>query len=165
VHALKIRENPRMLRRVVRESIHSEGWGLFTEELMFELGFLKGDDVRLTQLRNRLWRAARVILDVSLHTGRMSVEEAVDFLAEKVRFERYAAELEVGMYTRNPTYVLGYLIGMQEITAIRAEYIERFGEPSPPSEFYDRLLRVGSIPPALIRMDLFGATPGEARSD
>ena len=106
-----------------------------------------------------------MILDVSLHTGRMSVEEAVDFLAEKVRFERYAAELEVGMYTRNPTYVLGYLIGMQEIAAIRAEYIERFGEPSPPSEFYDRLLRVGSIPPALIRMDLFGATPGETRSD
>ena len=165
VHALKIRENPRMLRRVVRESIHSEGWGLFTEELMFELGFLKGDDVRLTQLRNRLWRAARVILDVSLHNGRMSVEEAVDFLAEKVRFERYAAELEVGMYTRHPTYVLGYLIGMQEIAAIRAEYIERFGEPSPPSEFYDRLLRVGSIPPALIRMELFGATPSETRLD
>jgi uncharacterized protein (DUF885 family) len=164
VHALKTRENPRILRRVVRESIHSEGWGLFTEELMFELGFLQGDDVRLTQLRNRLWRAARVILDVSLHTGRMSVEEAVDFLAEKVRFERYAAELEVGMYTRRPTYVLGYLIGMQEIAAIRADYIERFGEPSPPSEFYDRLLRVGSIPPALIRMDLFGAMPGEAAS-
>lgn len=158
-HALKTRENPRMLRRVVDEPIHSEGWGLFTEELMFELGFLQGDDVRLTQLRNRLWRAARVILDVSLHTGSMSVEEAVDFLVEKVRFERFAAELEVDTYTREPTYVLGYLIGMQEITAIRTEYIERFGEPSPPSEFYDRLLRVGSIPPALIRMDLFGATP------
>jgi len=165
VEALKKRENPRLLRRVVRESIFSEGWGLFAEELMFELGFLQGDDVRLTQLRNRLWRAARVILDVSLHTGRMSVDDAVDFLVEKVRFERYAAELEVDMYTRRPTYVLGYLIGMQEIAAIRAEYIERFGEPSPPSEFYDQLLRVGSIPPALVRTALFGATPGEPRLD
>lgn len=153
--ALKVNENPNLLRRVVHESIFSEGWGLFTEELMFEQGFLQGDDVRLTQLRNRLWRAARVILDVSLHTGRMDFDEAVAFLVEKVRFEPYAAELEVGMYTRSATYVLGYLIGMQEIAAIRADYIERFGAPEPPSEFYDRLLTIGAIPPALLREELF----------
>jgi uncharacterized protein (DUF885 family) len=154
--ALKVNENPNLLRRVISEPIFSEGWGLFTEELMFELGFLTGDDVRLTQLRNRLWRAARVILDVSLHTGDMQFDEAVDFLVEKVRFERYAAELEVGMYVRNPTYVLGYLIGMQEIAAIRAEYIAKYGEPDPPSRFYDRLLYIGSIPPALLREELLG---------
>lgn len=161
VDALKTRENPRILRKVVREPIFSEGWGLFTEELMFEQGFLQGDEVRLTQLRNRLWRAARVILDVSLHTGRMSFEEAVDFLAEKARFERYAAELEVGMYTERATYVLGYLIGMQEIMAIRDEYIRRHGEPVPPSAFYDRLLSVGALPPVLVRESLFGNDPGE----
>ena len=159
VDALKTRENPRVLRKVVREPIFSEGWGLFTEELMFELGFLEGDDVRLTQLRNRLWRAARVIMDVSLHTGRMTFDEAVDFLSGKVRFERYAAELEVGMYTVRPTYVLGYLIGMQEIARIREEYIERYGEPSPPAELYDKLLTVGAIPPVLVREALFGPAP------
>lgn len=153
--ALKVNENPNLLRRVIRESIFSEGWGLFTEELMFEQGFLQGDDVRLTQLRNRLWRAARVILDVSLHTKGMGFEEAVDFLAEKVRFEPYAAELEVGMYLRRPTYVLGYLIGMQEIEAIRADWIDRFGEPHPPSDFYDQLLYIGAIPPQLLREELF----------
>jgi uncharacterized protein (DUF885 family) len=157
VHALKTRENPRLLRKVAREPIFSEGWGLFTEELMFELGFLKGDDVRLTQLRNRLWRAARVILDSSLHTGRMTFEEAVDFLVEKVRFERYAAELEVGMYIRRPTYVLGYLVGMQELMSIRDEYVLRYGPPEPPSRFYDRLLGVGSIPPALARTEILRA--------
>jgi uncharacterized protein (DUF885 family) len=154
--ALKTRENPRQLRKVVGEPIFSEGWGLFTEEMMFEQGFLTGDDVRLTQLRNRLWRAARVILDVSLHTGDMSFDEAVDFLVERVRFERYAAELEVGMYTVHPTYVLGYLIGMQEIMSIRSDWIETFGEPMPPSQFYDQLLRVGPIPPVLVRESLLG---------
>ena len=79
-HGIKMKENPNMLRRVVNEPIFSEGWGLFTEELMYELGFLEGDDVRLTQLRNRLWRAARVILDSGLHTGRMSFDDAVQFL-------------------------------------------------------------------------------------
>ena len=53
------------------------------------------------------------------------------------------------------TYVLGYLIGMQEIEGIRKDYIAKYGEPSPPSEFYDRLLSVGSIPPALVRESLF----------
>jgi uncharacterized protein (DUF885 family) len=165
VDALKTRENPRVLRKVVGEPIFSEGWGLFTEEMMFEQGFLQGDDVRLTQLRNRLWRAARVILDVSLHTGRMTFEEAVDFLAERVRFERYAAELEVGMYIERPTYVLGYLIGMQEIIKIREEWIDINGEPNPPSQFYDALLTVGSLPPVLVRESLIGRDSPEPAGD
>ncbi len=162
--ALIVNENPNLLRRVISESIFSEGWGLFTEELMFELGFLQGDEVRLTQLRNRLWRAARVILDVSLHTGQMNFDEAVSFLVEKVRFEPYAAELEVGMYIRRPTYVLGYLIGMQEIESIRTEYIARFGQPEPPSVFYNQLLQIGSIPPSLLREELF-AGPARQPTD
>ncbi len=135
VQALKVNENPRILRRVIRESIFSEGWGLFTEEMMFEQGFLKGDDVRLTQLRNRLWRAARVIIDVGMHTGTMTFEEGVKFLVDKVRFEPYAAELEVGMYARRPTYVLGYLIGMLEIQEMRAAYEKKFGKPAKPHVF------------------------------
>jgi uncharacterized protein (DUF885 family) len=155
VDGLNRKANTRLLRKVVRESIMSEGWGLYTEEMMFQQGFLQGDDVRLTQLRNRLWRAARVIMDASLHTGKMTYDEAVTFLADKVRFDRYAAGLDVDMYTVRPTYVLGYLIGMQEIEGIRKDYVAKYGEPSPPSEFYDRLLRVGSIPPALVRESLF----------
>ena len=155
VDGLNRKANPRLLRKVVRESVMSEGWGLFTEQMMYEQGFLQGDDVRLTQLRNRLWRAARVILDSSLHTGKMTYDEAVTFLADKVRFDRYAASLDVDMYTERPTYVLGYLIGMQEIDAMRKDYIAKYGEPSPPSELYDRILAPGAIPPALVRESLF----------
>jgi hypothetical protein len=60
--------------------------------------------------------------------------------------------------------VLGYLIGMEEIEAIRQEYIARHGEPSPPSEFYDRLLSVGAIPPVLVRESLFGGETSETGS-
>jgi uncharacterized protein (DUF885 family) len=159
VAGLKANENPRVLRGVVRESIFGEGWGLYTEQLMWDLGFLQGDDVRLTVLRNRLWRAARVIIDSSMHTGQMSFEEGVDLLADKVRFERFAAGLEVGMYVRMPTYVLGYLIGMMEIEKIRDDYYEQFGEPEKPKELYDKLLHSGQIPPALIRLELLGGEP------
>ena len=152
--ALKSYENPRRLRHYVRESIFSEGWGLFTEQMMFEEGFLQGDDVKLTQLRNRLWRAARVILDASLHTERMTFDEAVDFMVEEVRFDRVAAELEVGMYTGRPTYFLGYLIGMVKIDEMRQEWIAINGEPAEPRELYDALLRIGSLPPSLVRAEL-----------
>ncbi len=152
--ALKVYENPRRLRHYVRESIFSEGWGLFTEQLMFELGFLHGDDVKLTQLRNRLWRAARVILEASLHTGRMTFDEAVNFLVEEVRFDRMAAELEVGMYTGRPTYFLGYLIGSMKIEEMRADWIAKYGEPAEPRDFYDKLLIIGSLPPTLVRAEL-----------
>lgn len=166
VAALKANENPRMLRRVVRESIFSEGWGLYCEELMYEQGFLTGDDVRLTQLRNRLWRAARVIIDVGLHTGTMTFDEGVNLLVDKVRFERYAAELEVGMYTRRPTTVLGYLIGMMEIADMRAAFEKKFGTPKTLNVFVDKLLRIGSLPPALVRAELLGepiVMPASAR--
>ena len=159
VQALKANENPRVLRRIVRESIFGEGWGLYCEELMYEQGFLKGDDVRLTQLRNRLWRAARVIIDVGLHTGSMTFEEGVALLVDKVRFERYAAELEVGMYTRRPTMVLGYLIGMMEIADMRAAWERKYGRPTAPKEFFDRLLRIGSLPPSLVRAELLAEQP------
>jgi len=154
--ALKVYENPRRLRHYVRESIFSEGWGLFTEQLMFELGFLQGDDVKLTQLRNRLWRAARVILEASLHTGQMTFDEAVDFLVDEVRFDRMSAELEVGMYTGRPTYFLGYLIGSMKIEEMRADWIAKYGEPAEPRDLYDQLLVIGSLPPALVRAELLG---------
>jgi len=121
---------------------------------MFELGFLHGDDVKLTQLRNRLWRASRVILEASLHTGHMTFDEAVDFLVEEVRFDRMAAELEVGMYTGRPTYFLGYLIGSMKIEEMRAAWIAKYGEPDEPRDFYDKLLIIGSLPPALVRAEL-----------
>jgi uncharacterized protein (DUF885 family) len=152
--ALKVYENPRRLRHYVRESIFSEGWGLFTEQLMFELGFLHGDDVKLTQLRNRLWRAARVILDASLHTGQMEFDDAVQFMVDNVRFDPMAAELEVGMYTGRPTYFLGYLIGSMKIDEMRREWIAKHGEPAEPRELWDRLLVIGSIPPSLVRAEL-----------
>jgi uncharacterized protein (DUF885 family) len=165
VAALKANENPRVLRRLVKESIFGEGWGLYCEELMFEQGFLKGDDVRLTQLRNRLWRAARVIIDVGLHTGTMTFDEGVQLLVDKVRFERYAAELEVGMYARRPTMVLGYLIGMMEIADMRAAYEKKFGKPATPKVFFDKLLRIGSLPPSLVRAELLGETSRVTRLD
>jgi hypothetical protein len=63
------------------------------------------------------------------------------------------------MYARRPTYVLGYLIGMLEIEDMRAAYDKKFGKPAKPYIFYDRLLRIGALPPSLVRSELLGEPP------
>jgi hypothetical protein len=60
------------------------------------------------------------------------------------------------MYTRRPMMVLGYLIGMMEIADMRTAYERKFGKPGTPKEFFDKLLRIGSLPPSLVRAELLG---------
>ncbi|MBI4565535.1 MAG: DUF885 domain-containing protein [Planctomycetes bacterium] len=132
----------------------SEGWGFYCEELAHESGYFRDRRERLMQLNWRLQRAARVILDVSLHTGRMTFEEAVEFLMQNVRMERPQAEASVRAYTRAPTYFMAYMIGMLEIVRIREATRQRLGAAFSLREFHDRVLAYGNVPPALIEQEL-----------
>ncbi|HSR67878.1 MAG TPA: DUF885 domain-containing protein [Acidobacteriota bacterium] len=156
VQALKAQQNPRLLRKIYSSPVFSEGWGLYCEELAYETGFFRDPlPTRLTQLRLRLWRAARVILDVKLHTGQISYEDARRFLVEQVLFEEEASAGEVNIYVQRPTYVISYLVGFQELMKMRREYRQRKGERFSLREFHDRLLSQGSLPIPLARQLLF----------
>jgi uncharacterized protein (DUF885 family) len=132
----------------------SEGWGFYCEELAHESGFFKDRRERLMQLNWRLQRAARVILDASLHSGRMTFGEAVDFLMKEVRLERPHAEGSVKAYTRRPAYFMAYMVGMLELVRIREAARARLGARFTLREFHDRVLRYGNVPPALIDREL-----------
>ncbi len=152
LQALRAQENPRLFRKVHQSPLFSEGWGLYCEELMYETGFFKNPKAtRLTQLRLRLWRAARVILDANLHTGKMSYDEARKFLVDQVRFEESSTAGEVNIYAFRPTYAISYIVGFHEILKLRDEYRGRAGERFSLKEFHDRLLTRGSMPFRLIR--------------
>ncbi|HSR54555.1 MAG TPA: DUF885 domain-containing protein [Acidobacteriota bacterium] len=152
VQALKAQQNPRLLRKIFSSPVFSEGWGLYCEELAFETGYFRDPlPTRLTQLRLRLWRAARIILDVKLHTGQISYQEARRFLADHVLFEEQATAGEVNIYLRRPTYVVSYLVGFQEILKLRREYRQMTGDGFSLRQFHDRLLSQGSLPFPLAR--------------
>jgi uncharacterized protein (DUF885 family) len=136
-------------------SLFPEGWAFYCEELMEELGFIGEPIQRLGRLNDQLWRAARIILDVSLHTRGMTVEEAVDFLVEEVGLERANALAEVRRYTSSPTQPLSYLVGKLEILKL----IEEFKAKAPGGslrELHDAILSCGSLPPRLMRACLLG---------
>ena len=88
---------------------------------------------------------------MGLHTGHTSLDEAVDFLVEKVHRERSAALAEVRRYAGSPTQPMSYLMGKLEILALFEDYKSRKGNQFNLKEFHSDLLRQGSIPPAAIR--------------
>jgi uncharacterized protein (DUF885 family) len=143
--------NPRRLRQRHSTSMFSEGWGLYNEQLFQETGFLRDEKMHLRQLQLRLWRNARVIYDVGLQTGRMTRNEAIALMTDRVGFLRWAAESEIDAALSRPGYFIGYFMGMSEILKLREAYREARGPSFTLKEFHDRLLRIGSMPPALMR--------------
>jgi len=145
---------PRKLGAFI-STLFIEGWAFYCEELMEQLGYIDKPLQRLGRLADQLWRAARIVLDVSLHTGEMGVEEAVNFLVNKAGLERSNALAEVRRYTLTPTQPMSYLMGKLEILKLIDEYRGRHPNISL-RELHDAILSCGSLPPCLMRERLFG---------
>lgn len=142
---------PSEVRRRISTPVMVEGWGLYAETLMAELGFFNTAESRLMQLVSLQWRAARVVLDVGLHTRGMPPSEAVDRLLAAMPMERRDAEAEVRRYCAMPTYALSYAVGRREILALRDAWRAREGDDTPLAEFHSELLSYGGLPVALAR--------------
>ena len=140
------RRHPSLTRLLTDAPEFVEGWGMYSELLMREEGFDDGPEYRLMLHTDAIWRACRIILDVRLHRGELSVEEALDFLVEQTRFERDNAYAEVKWYTYRPTYPLSYLLGRTLLLELRAAEQRRLGEAFSLRDFHDTLLRNGSLP-------------------
>jgi uncharacterized protein (DUF885 family) len=130
-----------------------EGWAFYCEELMEQLGYIAGPVQRLGRLKDQLWRAARIILDVSLHTRGMPAEEAVAFLVEKCQLEPTNALAEVRRYTGSPTQPQSYLMGKLAILDLVEDY-RRANPDLSLKEMHDNILGCGSLPPRLMRKRL-----------
>ena len=147
--------NPKELRRNNGLSLFSEGWGLYNEQLMLETGFYPNKKIKLRQLQLRLWRNARVIYDVGMHTGKLSYEDAISLMTDKVGFLRWAAQLEIDSSSSRPGYFIGYFMGMIEILEMREDYKKLKGENYSISDFHEKLLKIGNMPPSIMREALF----------
>jgi uncharacterized protein (DUF885 family) len=123
-----------------------EGWGMYSELMMREQGFDDAPNFRLALSTDAIWRACRIILDVRMHRGELSVEEATDFLVGHTSFEAANARAEVNRYTYTPTYQLSYLLGRVLLLQLRADEQRRLGDRFDLRAFHDSLLANGSLP-------------------
>ena len=130
-----------------------EGWAFYCEELLEQMGYIARPVQRLGRLSDQLWRAARIILDVSLHTRGMTVDEAVGFLVRECHLEPTNALAEVRRYTQTPTQPQSYLMGKLAILELVADYRRAHAEASL-RQVHDAILGCGSLPPRLMRRQL-----------
>lgn len=146
------------MRRYFSSPVLVEGWGLYTEDLMEETGFMTEPWVKLFKLRNALWRSARVVVDSGLHTRNMPFEEAVALMVNEVHLDRRMAEGEVRRYTthENPTYPSAYLLGKTALHDVRRRWQAQQGDNYSLKSFHDKFLSYGSPPVKLIAERMLG---------
>jgi uncharacterized protein (DUF885 family) len=137
-------------RRAIRSPVMIEGWGLYTEQLMHDVGYYD-DRARLAQLAMRLLRALRIVLDMELQSGELSYEAAVARAVSVGRIGESTARSEVARYSMTPTQPFSYLVGALELERLRAATEARLGPAFRFRAFHDRVLSYGHMPPTLVR--------------
>jgi uncharacterized protein (DUF885 family) len=141
--------HPSFVRKHMASELFAEGWAFYCEQLMGEQGYYHDPRLRLFQLKDQLWRTARIVIDAGLHTGSMTFEDAVTLLVDGAHLARAQAEGEVRRYCATPTQPMTYAMGKEQILALRSE----LGDLAL-REFHDRLLASGTLPFALIREEM-----------
>jgi uncharacterized protein (DUF885 family) len=161
-HHLQPVHAKRQLSDVLRGSrftLFSEGWGLYTEEMFWDVGFLAEPKLRLWQLKHALWRAVRLVVDTGIHTRGMSFDDAVDQLVTRVKLERPSAVGEITRYTTAPGQPSSYMLGKDQMVQLREACRAREGSSFSLRRYHDRLLSYGSIPMRIIRDDMLSDHP------
>jgi uncharacterized protein (DUF885 family) len=148
--------HPSLSRMLTNAPEFVEGWGMYSEQMMREEGFDDGPAFRLAMYTDVVWRACRIILDIRMHRGELTADEATDFLVEHTSFETANARAEVRRYTYTPGYQLSYLLGKVLILGLREEEKRRLGPAYDQRAFHDTLLRNGSLPISFHRRLLRG---------
>ena len=126
----------------------AEGWACYATDLMGETRFLEPLE-QYAQRHARLRQAVRALVDVRLHQGRFSLDDAVAQYRDRVGMSPAAARAEAVKNSMFPGAALMYLVGTDAIHALRRTLSSRPGFAL--RTFHDRLLSYGSIPVALIR--------------
>lgn len=132
-----------------------EGWALYWEMRMYELGLHKNAYDRVGMLYWRKHRCARIVFSLNFHLGRWTGPQCIDYLIDRVGHERAAAEGEVrrslsGMY--GPLYQAAYMLGGLQLRALHGELVK--GGAMTEKGFHDAVLAENSIPIALLRQAL-----------
>ncbi|MFY1829715.1 DUF885 domain-containing protein [Myxococcus fulvus] len=148
------------VRRLLGSASFSEGWGLYTEQMMLDEGYggrsgPAADKLRLNQLALYLQRLARYVAGLSLHTRGMTYEQAVRLFEEEAFMTRTNAEREARRGTSDPTYLV-YALGKKMLMDLREEARVKWGKDFSLLRFHDEVVSHGYPPVPIVRQLLLG---------
>jgi len=142
----------RPYRQTFRTPFWGEGWALYWEFLLWDKNFNKTPEDRVGALFWRMHRSARIIFSLNFHLEKMTPQQSVDFLVERVGHERENALGEVrrsfsGDY--GPLYQIAYMIGGLQFYRLHRDLVD--SKRMPDRQFHDAILKEGPIPVEMVR--------------
>lgn len=144
--ALELHGLPEFRREGGGYTAYVEGWALYAETLMRELGAYDDPYSLFGHLQWQAFRAARLVVDTGIHAQGWSRQQAIDFMVERTGVERAYVEAEVDRYTSDPGQALGYMVGRLKIDELRARAQARLGPKFDLRRFHNALIDHGELP-------------------
>lgn len=140
-------------RNVSWTSGHGEGWALYAERLMLDLGYLDDPGDRLGMLDGQRMRAARVVLDIGVHLSKPKLtgegvwdyDYALDFMLKNVNMPKEFVTFEVNRYFGWPGQAPSYKIGQKIWEQIRDEVKAKEGASFDIKDFHKKALNLGGL--------------------
>ena len=152
-----------VLRRTMQFNAFCEGWALYAERLMWELGAYTGDPQgNLGRLQAEVYRAARLVVDTGIHAKRWGFDQAVDYLVSATGFPVSFAQAEVTRYSVWPGQAVSYYLGFLKFLELRGKVMDALGDRFDLKAFHHALLVNGSLPLSVLeRVVSSYVTPNE----
>ena len=137
-------------RRFAWYGAMGEGWALYAESLGKELGLYTDPYQHMGALGDEMHRAVRLVVDVAMHQGRMSREQAIQYMMANEPVSEDGAVAEIERYMAIPGQALSYKTGALKIRELREKYASDLGSKFNISNFHDELLQDGVMPLAVL---------------
>jgi uncharacterized protein (DUF885 family) len=142
---------PSEIRRQHSDTVFAEGWALYGEEMLSREGLYPDNSAAQAQvLRLSRYRSARIGVDVNLHTGRWTFEQAVGYFMDGGGLDREAAEGEAAGAASSPTQKISYITGKWQIMRLLGKYRDRHGTDFRLGAFHDQLISYGTLPLSVV---------------
>ena len=136
-----------LIRNMLGYSEFSEGWALYAEQVVAEMGMYDDDPLgNLGRLQSELFRAARLVVDTGLHHKQWSREEAIDYMVAVTGDTRASVTREIERYSVWPGQACSYKLGMLKINELRDKAEAELGDAFDIRAFHDEVLLTGAMP-------------------
>ncbi|WP_336946779.1 DUF885 family protein [Asaia sp. HN010] len=138
-------------RRDYATTAFVEGWALYAEQFVSEIGLYPTPYERFGQLSMEMWRACRLVMDVGIHWKNWSRDQALSCLRDNTALAEKNIQNETNRYISWPGQALGYKIGELTILDLRHQAETALGSKFDERRFHDLVLDEGAMPLALLR--------------
>ncbi len=142
---------PNEIRRQHYDGILIEGWALYGEEMLMRTGLYPNNSPAQGQiLRLSRYRAARIGVDVNLHTGKWNFDQAVNYFMEAGGLDRESATGEAAGAAASPTQKITYMVGKWQIMRLLGKYRDKQGANFRLGQYHDDVIKHGSLPLSMV---------------